>query len=97
MTEEMLVMWHMGNGWGWWMALGWVGMVLMMALIVWAVYALMRRGDTGRGEAEHTQEPSALALLERRYARGDISTQEFEEMRVRLQSPTLPSTTAADR
>ncbi len=81
-------MWHMGDGWGWWMAFGWLGMVLVMALVVWAVYALVQRSSAGDGEAGHAQTPSALALLDRRYARGDISATEFEEMRTRLQSQT---------
>ncbi len=77
-------MWHMGNGWGWWMAFGWLGMVLVMALIVWAIYALVQRSSAGHGAAGHAQEPSALALLERRYAQGEIDHQQFEEMRARL-------------
>ncbi len=35
--------WHMGDGWGWWMVLGWVWMVVFWGLIIWAVYAVVRR------------------------------------------------------
>ena len=47
------------------------------ALIVWALHD--RRGANGSPEAP-------LTILQRRYARGDISTEEYERMRTTLAS-----------
>ena len=79
-------MWHMGDGWGWWMLVGWLWMVLLIAAIVWAVYAMTERTEPRRPD----REPDALQILERRYARGELTHEQFEEMRARLQRPGSP-------
>jgi putative membrane protein len=73
-------MWQMHDGWGWWMVVGWVWMVLFWGLIIWAVYAVVTRLD-GNRDRQQPDEPGALTLLERRYVRGEISQEEFERMR----------------
>jgi putative membrane protein len=85
-------MWHMGDGWGWWMVMGWIWMVVFWGLIIWGVFALASR--LGRGESAAEREPSALEILERRYARGELSHEEFEEMRRRLTGEPASSRTA---
>jgi putative membrane protein len=77
------MMWYMGSGWGWWMVFGWVWMVVFWGLIIWAVYAIVSR-LSGRHEAPTTEQPSALDILERRYASGELTHEQFEEMRQRL-------------
>lgn len=67
-----------GFGGGWWMG---ILMVLVPILIIWSIVALTR-GDAW--SSDHTQSrhgESALEVLRRRYARGDIAKQEFEEKR----------------
>lgn len=55
------------------MILFWVGIAV---LLVWAVRALMpSRVST------IDREPSALEILQRRYARGEIGREEFEKVR----------------
>jgi len=75
--------WHMGPGmmdWGY--GTGWVGMILMAAfwiavivgiifLIRWVVIS------TGTGARAARSEESALEILKRRYARGEIDKDEF--------------------
>jgi len=74
-------MWHMGTGWGWWMVFGWIWMVIFWGIIVWGVLALARGGFIRRpGPPSHT-EPRALDVLERRYASGELTDDEFERMR----------------
>lgn len=77
-------MWHMGDGWGWWMLFGWLWMIGFWLLIIWAVLALIR-GLSGRGR-EHVSQvsPTALDILQQRYARGEITDEEYERMRQRL-------------
>jgi hypothetical protein len=43
-------MWHMGDGWGWWMVMGWLWMGLFWGLIIWGVYTVVTRLG-GRDEA----------------------------------------------
>ena len=65
------------------MGLGMLFMVLFWGLVIAGVVYLMRwqmsRGLTSRPE-------SSLDILKKRYARGEISKQEFEEMRRDLQA-----------
>lgn len=79
-------MWY-GDGWGhmggWTGAWGWVGMVLMLlfwfglvALIIWAIVGSRpgRLPATGGPRGDH-----ALTILRERYARGEITAEEFEQ------------------
>ncbi len=66
---------HMwGMHWGWWIF--WI--VLILGL-VWLV--------RGRLAPPATREPreSALDVLQRRYANGDLTTEEYEERKARLE------------
>ena len=63
---EMHSMW---NGMGGWMFLWWI---LIIVVIIGAVTFFVRQGNANR-------EKSALDILKERYARGELSKQEFEE------------------
>jgi putative membrane protein len=69
-------MWGWGGGW-WWMALVMpIGMILfwgsIIALIVWAI----RQFSEGRGGGGN-----AIEIARGRYARGEISREEFDQIR----------------
>ena len=70
---------HMGDqmgGWAW--GFGWLFMVLfvvlVVALVAWAV--LVSRGGSARSGRN-----SAVAVLEERFARGELSPEEYRERR----------------
>lgn len=69
-------LWNGGGSSGW---MGGVGMVLWWGLAIVALVALLRwlAGQFGAG----TRGTSARAILEERYARGELSKAEFEEKR----------------
>jgi putative membrane protein len=76
---------HMGPGMmGWEYGMGWIGMILMaafwIAVIVGIIFLIrwvvISTGTGGRGVKS---EDSALEILKRRYARGEINKEEFEE------------------
>jgi putative membrane protein len=72
-------MWAMHDGLGWWVLFGWFWTVLfwggLIALVVWAVDRLSRRRPAEDAEAR------ALALAKERLAKGEISKEEFEELK----------------
>ena len=78
-------MWHTGDGMGWWMLWGGLMMVLfwgaIIALVVWAVQSL-GRGDGGQAQPGATRPArTPLDIAKERYAGGEISRDEFEQMK----------------
>jgi putative membrane protein len=86
--------WYLDNGWGWWMVFvvvfAAVWMLAFLGLITWAVVTLVQRAGGGNAPpaARPTEleilRPKALEILEERYARGEVSHEEFDNMRARL-------------
>ena len=72
---------HMGAGWGWGMAvMGLLVMISIIALVVWAIVSSSRRPtESGRSSDR------ALALLDERYAAGDVDRDEYLERRADLE------------
>lgn len=68
-------------GWGWGMGFG---MVIFWVLVIVGIVYLVRAliGAERRG----IKEESALDILKKRYARGEISKEEFEEKKKDIQS-----------
>lgn len=62
-------------GWGWFMP---VFMILFWVLVIWAVVALLSGATSSRTDSSGRIE-SALEVLKKRYARGEISKDEYEE------------------
>lgn len=76
----MMWPWMVGGSgwWGWWMM---VPMVLVWGLIIWGVVALVQRGVSTAGGGSYPARESALELLKKRYARSEISKEEYQEKR----------------
>ncbi len=72
-------MWH--DMWGWGMGFGWLFWLVIIGLIIWGVKSL---SGPSRNQGSGTQEESALDILKKRYARGEIDDEEFEEKKRRL-------------
>jgi uncharacterized membrane protein len=53
-------------------------------VVLWAVAAIIRHPPDLRQEPPRRAEPTALEILERRYASGELSDEEFEAKRHRL-------------
>jgi putative membrane protein len=69
-----------GGGLGWiWMLGGLLVMVGFVVLIVWAVSAVGRGGVSREADR-----PTGLDILRERYARGEITQQEFEQTKKTL-------------
>ena len=82
MWDDMMA--HMGNyGWGH-MLFGGLMMVLVWGAVIALVVLLVRGLTRGRDESAQ-QRPTALDILQERYARGEIDQQEYEQRRRDLQ------------
>jgi putative membrane protein len=73
-----------GGGFGWWHwivgALFWIAIMVVVALLIrWIV--ISARSTHGGGAPD-----SALDILRKRYARGEIDRQEFEEKKKDIQN-----------
>jgi putative membrane protein len=72
----------MRYGWGWdggggfWLL---IGLLLLIALIVLVVWAVMHFSRTGRAVTHDPLRPTPNEILRERFARGEITAQEFED------------------
>jgi len=80
----------MGDGMGWWMIWGSVMMIVfwggIIALAVWAVQSLTRREQgTAQGPSvgpvPGAPRDQPLEIAKQRYAKGEITREEFEQMK----------------
>ncbi len=78
-------MWHYADGMGWWMLFGGVWMLFggvwmlvfwggLIALVVWGITKLSGRSSSSTGK-------DPLDAAKERYALGEISREEFEQLR----------------
>ncbi len=63
-----------------WMFEGWMIIlwVVIVGLIVWGIVALARRGSTS---SNNTESLTSLDIAKQRYARGEITKEEFERLK----------------
>ncbi len=57
---------------------GWIFMLLFWGLIIWGVVALFRSAAIGTYDNKKGED-TAMAVLKERYAKGEISKEEYEE------------------
>lgn len=70
-------MWHTGDGMGWWMVFGSVWIVFFWGLIIWLFVRFVSRGE----DQHESRRETPLDIAQRRYAGGEISREEFEQLR----------------
>ena len=75
-------MWCWHEGMGWWMVFGGILMVVfwggLIGLVVWGVSRLIQGSDSGQSSG---QKRDALDIAKERYAKGEISRTEFEQIK----------------
>ncbi|OGO00474.1 MAG: hypothetical protein A2Y58_00160 [Chloroflexi bacterium RBG_13_51_52] len=69
-------MWYMHEGSGWWMVFGGIWMVVfwggLIALVVWGIKKL---------SGQNSGKQSPIDIAKERYAKGEISKEEFERIK----------------
>jgi len=78
----------MGNwgygGYGMMGGFGWIGMILFWILLVLAIVWLWRTLDIGanlRGSGPKVEGKNAIDIVKERYAKGEITKDEFEQLK----------------
>lgn len=69
----------------WWGGM-WLFPILILVAVVLVTYLIVRQGNVGRrtdssGGAGQETQGSAMEILKRRYAKGEINKEEFMEMK----------------
>jgi len=73
------MMWYWTNGgahWWAWLFSG-VGMIVFWALVIWLIASLVRRSGNGRPSAPGPDAETPEAILQRRFAAGEIDAEEY--------------------
>ena len=75
-------MWPYGYGGGWgWMIGGWIMMVVFWGLVIVGIVALFRAATNRGGGAEPKEKETSVEILRRRYAVGELTKEQFEDMK----------------
>jgi putative membrane protein len=76
-------MWYMHDaGMGWWMLFsGLLWLAFLAAVIVLAVWGFRRLSDRGDSEPKTDAKRDPLEIAKERYAKGEISKEEFEQIK----------------
>jgi len=73
-------MWYWHQGMGWWMVFGGIWMLLfwgaIIGLVIWGISTITGRRGSGAGAP-----PTPLDVAKERYAKGEISKDEFEQIK----------------
>ncbi len=71
-------MMNWGN-YGWGMGFGWIFMVLFWALVILGIVYIVQA--VSRRAGQPGTEETSLDILKKRYARGELTKEEFERMK----------------
>ncbi len=71
---------HWGNyGWEWGMGFGWLFMIIFWILVILGIIYIIKMITVSAKKED--KEETSLEILKKRYAKGEITREEFETMR----------------
>ena len=74
-------MWFMHDGAGWWMVIGGLLMLLLWGGLITLVVLGITRLARHRGGGPITTKQCPVDIIQERYARGEITKEQFEQMK----------------
>ncbi|MDA3863411.1 MAG: SHOCT domain-containing protein [Deltaproteobacteria bacterium] len=66
------------------MGFGWIFWVVLFGLILWGVIAIFNKRQSLEKHQNHKPEDDPLDILKKRYAKGEIDSEEFNKMKEEL-------------
>lgn len=79
-------MWWWHDGCNWWMGFGWLFWIIVVLLVIWIVRGSEQRRYWRHYGQQFPQHETALDILKKRYAKGEITKEEFDRMKRDLQA-----------
>ena len=79
------MMWQMNEMWGLGMGVMWIFPIAFFGLLLWGAISLCRIAANRGGPPGVRRENTAIAILTERYAKGELSTEDFQRMRRELE------------
>ena len=79
------MMGQMNEMWGFGMGVGWIVPIAFFGLLFWGAISLYRIAANRGGPPGVRREDNALAILKERFAKGELSTEDFQRMRRELE------------
>ncbi len=73
-----------GFGWGGGMWIGSIFWLAFLGVIIWAIISFTNNQRRGSSDGRPTTRETPLEILKKRFARGEISEDEFERMKKEL-------------
>lgn len=73
----------MGWNMGWGMGVGWIMMIAFWGLVIFGIVALVK-WTSGQGQPGNRPTESSVEILRKRYARGEITEEDFRRMKDNL-------------
>ena len=71
----------MGYGMGFGMAFGFIFMLFFLGLIIWLIITLINANQSIQLNNNESKRSDSLTILKKRYASGEITKKQFEEMK----------------
>lgn len=71
---------------GLWMVIGSLFWLAVLGVIIWALVRLLNHRTETHATSPMGRTPTALDILQQRFARGEIDAATFEQMRARLEA-----------
>lgn len=71
----------------WGLGFGWIFMLLFWGLVIWAIIYLAQNISRTNRRSDHkdSHDDRSMNIIKERYARGEISKEEFDKMKKDLQ------------
>lgn len=88
-------MWHAHDGMGWWMVFGGGMWMLLLILVIVGALMFLRPAIDRTARSDRPHDERAIEIVRQRYARGEISREEFEQLRHDLERNSTPNQTSA--